>query len=173
MQFCKHLLGVKSTTQNDFVYGELGRMNYYTHRLYNIIKYWLKIINCNDNKYIKYVYKFMLNDIHRNPNIKNWANMVKNTLSNLGFYNVWLAQGVGNINNFLHILKDRLKDCFVQNWHHRLTESSRATLYREIAIFQFQPYLEIVNVKKFRTTLSKLRTSSHRLEIEVGRWARP
>ena len=77
MQFCKHLPGVKSTTQNDFVYGELGRINYYTHRLYNIIKYWLKIINCNDNKYIKYVYKLMLNDIHRNPNIKNWANMVK------------------------------------------------------------------------------------------------
>ena len=80
---------------------------------------------------------------------------------------------MGNINNFLHILKDRLKDSFVQNWHHRLTESSRATLYREIAIFQFQPYLEIVNVKKFRTALSKLRTSSHRLEIEVRRWARP
>ena len=80
---------------------------------------------------------------------------------------------MGNINNFLHILKDRLKDSFVQNWHHRLTESSRATLYREIAIFQFQPYLKIVNVKKFRTALSKLRTSSHRLEIEVGRWGRP
>ena len=57
--------------------------------------------------------------------------------------------------------------------HHRLTNSSRATLYREIAIFQFQPYLEKVNVKKFRTALSKLRTLSHRLEIEVGRWARP
>ena len=84
-----------------------------------------------------------------------------------------MASSRGNINNFLHILKDRLKDSFVQNWHHRLTECSRATLYREIAIFQFQPYLEIVNAKKFQTALSKLRTSSHRLEIEVGRWARP
>ena len=79
MKLCKHLLGVKSTTQNNFVYGELGRINYYmyTHRLYTIIKQWLKIINCNDNKYIKYVYKLLLNDIHKKPNIKNWANMVK------------------------------------------------------------------------------------------------
>jgi len=27
LQFCKRLLGVKRCTQNDFVYGELGRMN--------------------------------------------------------------------------------------------------------------------------------------------------
>ena len=28
-------------------------------------------------------------------------------------------------------------------------------------------------MKKFRTALSKLRLSSHRLEVETGRWARP
>ena len=28
-------------------------------------------------------------------------------------------------------------------------------------------------MKKFRVTMTKLRVSSHRLEIEVGRWARP
>ena len=33
MQFCKKLLGVKKTTQNDFVYGELGRENYATKRV--------------------------------------------------------------------------------------------------------------------------------------------
>ena len=30
LQFCKRLLGVKKTTQNDFVYGELGRTIYIT-----------------------------------------------------------------------------------------------------------------------------------------------
>jgi len=28
MQFCKIMLGVKANTQNDFIYGELGRVNY-------------------------------------------------------------------------------------------------------------------------------------------------
>ena len=32
LQFCKKILGVKKTTQNDFVYGELGRVNYMTKR---------------------------------------------------------------------------------------------------------------------------------------------
>ena len=30
LQFCKRLLGVKKTTQNDFVYGEFGRTSLLT-----------------------------------------------------------------------------------------------------------------------------------------------
>ena len=44
-QFCKKILGVKKTTQNDFVYGELGRVNYATKRLFIIVKYWFKNFN--------------------------------------------------------------------------------------------------------------------------------
>ena len=46
-------------------------------------------------------------------------------------------------------------------------------VYRSIASFQFQPYLEHLNVNKFSQALSKIRVPSHRLEIEAGRWARP
>ena len=44
MHFCKQVLGVKFSTQNGFIYGELGRVSYYTRRLFCIIKYWFKII---------------------------------------------------------------------------------------------------------------------------------
>ena len=37
LQFCKNLLGVKQSTQNNFVYGDLGRMNYQSYRYVNII----------------------------------------------------------------------------------------------------------------------------------------
>ena len=35
------------------------------------------------------------------------------------------------------------------------------------------PYLEKVNIRKFCQAFSRLRMSSHRLEIEPGRWTRP
>ena len=38
--FYKQLLGVKQTTQNDFVYGELDRYPLIVHRQYRIIKFW-------------------------------------------------------------------------------------------------------------------------------------
>ena len=100
MLFCKQLLGVKTSTQNDFIYGELGRTNYYTRRIYIIIKYWLKVVHAEDRKYISQIYKTMLNGITDRQNTQNWASLVRNTLANLGFFDVWLVQGVGDVNNF-------------------------------------------------------------------------
>lgn len=173
LQFCKRLLGVKKTTQNDFIYGELGRTTYLIKRYCIIIKYWFKILSADENKYIKQVYKLMVRDIDLLVNKVNWASLVRHLLMSLGFYEVWLNQGVGNYAGFISILKQRLTDNFIQNWTNRLENSSRALFYRSIASFQFQPYLDHINIQKVSQSLSKLRMSSHRLEIEAGRWARP
>ena len=69
--------------------------------------------------------------------------------------------------------KQRLTDNFLQGWQERLNNSSRANFYSAISKFQFQSYLDNINILKFSQALSKLRMSSHRLEIEAGRWARP
>lgn len=173
MQFCKRLLGVKKNTQNDFVYGELGRTNCRSKRYLLILKYWFKILTCPDNKHIKIVYKLMVNDMDLVPNKVNWASLVRHLLMSLGFYEIWLEQGVGNYNIFISLLKQRLTDTFIQNWQERLDTSTRANFYKHIAIFQFQPYLDKVNVRKFNQAFSRLRMSSHRLEIESGRWVKP
>ncbi len=173
MKFCKHVLGVKISTQNDFIYGELGRKSIQTQRFYNIIKYWFKVIGTPDRKYVNCLYNMMLNDMRERPNKQNWASLVKNLLSDLGFYYVRIAQGVGNINKFLSILKQRLTDNFIQNWNSRLLESSRSIFYRHFANFAYQPYLDIISIRKFRVSFTKLRVCSHRLAVETGRWHKP
>ena len=80
LQFCKRIIGVKQSTQNDFIYGDLGRTDYQSRRYIIIIKYWLKIISSDDRKYIKQVYNTMLNDITLQPLKQNWASCVKNLL---------------------------------------------------------------------------------------------
>jgi hypothetical protein len=173
MQFCKRLLGVKKNTQNDFIYGELGRMPLQNMRYYNIIKFWIKLLTTDENKYIKKVYLMLKQDIIENPNRINWCSLLKDLLCTLGFYEVWLFQTVGDSELFLYNVKQRLKDQFLQNWSGRLNNSSRALFYKYILNHRFQPYLDLVNVKKFRVCLSRLRVSSHRLFIESGRWTRP
>ena len=85
----------------------------------------------------------------------------------------WLQQNVGNVHGFLSIVKQRLEDTFVQNWNFRLNDSSRALFYRNLNNFGFKSYLDIVTTEKFRYSLTRLRLSSHRLEVETGRWAKP
>ena len=45
--------------------------------------------------------------------------------------------------------------------------------YKSFAVFQLQPYLDKVNINKFSQAFSRLRMSSHRLEVESGRWVKP
>ena len=112
LHFCKKLLGVKQSTQNDFIYGELGRVDFQSRRYVNIIKYWFKILYSDEKKYIKRVYNVMLRDLDFQPDQENWASLVRQLLSQLGFMDVWLAQGVGSITIFINIFKQRVKDIF-------------------------------------------------------------
>ena len=57
------------------------------------------------------------------------------------FYDVWLAQNVGNVKQFISLFKQRVNYVFVQNWNADLRDSSRATFYRTISFFDLQPYL--------------------------------
>ena len=58
-------------------------------------------------------------------------------------------------------------------WDERLSNSSRAIFYMNIADLKPKSYLNSIKVLKFRNSFSRLRVSSHRLAIEAGRWTRP
>ena len=68
LQFCKRLLGVKQSSQNDFIYGELGRTSFQLKKRYlMIIKYWLKNVLCPENRLIQSIYNMNLNDMESMP----------------------------------------------------------------------------------------------------------
>ena len=88
LQFCKKILGVKQSTQNDFIYGELGRMDYQSRRYVSLIKYWLKEICSEENKYIEQIYNMMLRYMEAQPLKTNWALCTRDLLCLLGFMEV-------------------------------------------------------------------------------------
>lgn len=112
VQFCKQLLGVKKNTQNDFVYGELGRMPLQNTRYYALVKFWLKILQSDNKKYIKIVYNMLYHDILDKPNTKSWCSLLRDLLFAL---DAWYLQSVGNNKLFLSVIMQRIKDQFLQN----------------------------------------------------------
>ena len=157
LKFLKTILTVKTSTPNNFIYAELSRMTMRTNRLLIIIKYWFKVISSEDTKFIKCVYNMMLNDV----------------LSELGFYEVWVQQGVGNYNLFLSLLKQKLTDTFVQNHNARVQTLNRARFFNLFSSFKWQNYLNLIKVQKYRNALIRFRLSLHRLAVETGRWNKP
>ena len=71
---------------------------------------------------------------------------------------------------------ERIKNSFIYEWHSSINEGWSTILNTYSSYkFQFDPekYLDHILNPKYRVALSKLRASSHNLEIERGRYTRP
>ena len=58
------------------------------------MRYWFRILNCDNTKIIKQIYNTMLEAMQLHPEISSWAKSVKQLLESLGFNHVWLSQGL-------------------------------------------------------------------------------
>ena len=77
-QYCKNILSVKRSTQNNLCMESLVDF----HCL--LVNYWFKIIESQDHKYVNIVSKTLRSDIEVFLNKKNWASLLRDILSSLG-----------------------------------------------------------------------------------------
>jgi len=115
----------------------------------------------------------LLHDHDIYPENQSLVKSLKDLLDRLGFSEVKFFQGVGDINIFLSIAKQRISDMFLQTWSSEMENTTRGRSYSLYSIFKFQPYLNVVNISKLRIALTRLRVSAHILEVEAGRWHKP
>ena len=89
-------------------------------------------------------------------NIDNWASLLRSLLFKLGFGEVWIAQGVPDVNLFLKICKQRLQDQFIQGWFGELETKADTELYRHVkSRFSYSFYLDVVNIPRYRYSMCK------------------
>ena len=88
LSFLKSILGVKTSTPNCFIYGELGVYPLYIERQIMVIKYWLKLLSLKmDNDEVNYVvnvYEALYNLSLEKPNIVTWCTQVRDLLFRVG-----------------------------------------------------------------------------------------
>ena len=71
-------------------------------------------------------------------------------------------------------VKKILEKEYIEKWKSELISTSKARTYAvHKTSYKFEPYLELVKIRRHRIALSKLRLSDHILMIEVGRHRRP
>ena len=173
MTFCKCLLSVRRSTQNDFVLGELGRVPMQVMRQCSIIRYWLNIVMGKKSALVNASYAESLATIDDGPQY-TWTRFVRKTLFECGYHETWQNQGVEDIDAFLKEFKIKSFNIAESDWQTRIAQSTRADFYRHYKIqLSISPYLSIVTSKANRIAYTRLLTSSHRLRVETGRWEKP
>ena len=141
-------------------------------RQIRIIKYWLNLHSTkNENCILRTLNLILREEAVNNPNISTWSSKIKHLLERDGFPDVWLFPESVNINKFIpFFFQCRLRDLYIVEWKQGIDLSSSLYIYKEIKqTFEISPYLFVLNNKKLRNTIAKLRLSSHQLNIEIGR----
>ena len=169
VKYCKRLLSVKNSTNSALVYMETGRLPLSTYRRIRMFKYWFKLLS-TDNCILKSMYNVLLTACESGRNFKlNWVNFIKTELNALGLGYMWSFQDQLSINTCLPIIVQQITDAAKQNVLSNL-ESSRCFLYRHLVDnHDLQYYLTKNMEPRFQKCISKIRMSSHMLEVEKGR----
>ena len=103
---------------------------------------------------------------------RGWVTYIKNILFKgyMDFGHVWVSQELGNVNYFLKIFKQGIIDCFKQNCHEAINESSRCFHYKHFkSLLNPEKYLTLDLPHRNRMTLARFRCCNHKSRIETGR----
>jgi hypothetical protein len=165
ISFCKNVLGVKTSTSNNLVYYELGRLPLRYVRKIRIIKFWLKL-KSTDNCILRACYQEMIS------NKDDWIVEIQSELENIGLG--YMFENYINMtdNCIIGIIKCRLRDIYTQSMMTDISNSSKGLLFQHLVDnFTLQNYLCKPINPLYRKYISRFRMSSHKLRIEQGRYS--
>ena len=163
----KQILGVNTSTQNNTVRAEFGRLPLlvYTHaRVWNYIKY----LKNKTDSYAKETYAIDLGMENKNSLFKDCKYGIKQLIVD----NIKKSQDPYNVS--LKRVKLILKNDYFEYWKDKTRNSPTSASYATHKnSYEIEAYLTHVRMKKHRNSLAKLRLSDHQLHIQSGRQTRP
>ena len=173
----KQLLTVSRKTTNLSILLELGRYPITINMQYQAIKYFLRMSYLDKDRLL---YKSYEEEIkcYKNKN-NSFISYIINILNNIGMSNIWITQ-LRNPKtdepktSFVAKILTRLKDISTQSIFDQIHDPNSGKLKFLSSLkdtHQPENYLKI-NFFQNRRALTKLRTSTHNLAIETGRWTK-
>ena len=167
----KRFLNVSVRTPNSLVYGETGRFPLFVNIYVKCVKYWLRLLKMEPNRYPRKAYNMLLYMHEHNRN--TWASSICFMLYRYGFDEAWQNQGVGNEKAFVKLFRERVILVYKHEWSTDLESKDRFTLYSSFkSELTLSPYLTNLKHVKSRNALIRLRLGVSQLNTHRFRFAR-
>ena len=169
-QCLRSILKVNRQTPSYMVYGDTGCMPLYVDVLQRSLSFYMKNKFLNVSNLSSYL-MIMSQAIHNTDKVHfRYLEFIKNNLDSLGCSSVFTTSSLTDPKITLRLMKQRVKDQYLQKWNSDIDLAWKAYFYRIIKTeFKFEQYLDLLDNRN-RVILTKFRTSNHYLPIEKGRW---
>ena len=167
------MLGVKQQATSVTIYGDTGRYPLFLKQQILALKYWIRLISLPKSCYLRIVYNSLasLDFIGET----NWCSYIRSLFFRTNHRDVWENHGVENVNRLIKQVNLCLINTYKGDWSSKARNSIKLRTYIK---FKFDHLLEeylfyIPDLLRWIKALSRLRMSSHMLEIERGRHFKP
>ena len=170
-RFAKYILKVKPNTCSIAVRGELGLFPLMCKILRYSCKNWQRIVSSPLSTFVRKTYA-QYYDLACRSKCYNYASSIRDILSYFDHESTWTNQKFP-YDSIPTSLTNSFYEKYACSWSAALSNSEKLISYRLYKTdFKRENYL-LFNPPEARSRLTKLRTSSHRLEIESGRYHIP
>lgn len=171
-KFAKTLLGVRKNTAHYAVRAELGLYPILIQCIPRLGRYWTRLTRLDPNSL---AHKAVLQSVSSFSIYNTWATSVKNIFTLVGTQNLW--ENFGSVRTLPTVSKKLKTKCESAY----KTESLRHLAQAEGKLRTYSTFKESFGIERYlltlpyeeRKLLSKLRLSSHSLEVEIGRHHKP
>ena len=160
----KQLLGLRKTTPNYMIYGELGKYPIAVKIKMRMLKYIIKLMEGEGNKLSEIIFTVMMKDDEEGITYK-MINGIKSILNNTGL--TYLVNQLHNIKPHIRMIEQILIDQSIQALN---TDSSKCKTYNYIKDKPGMPYYLKCLDDQQTNALLKFRTSNHKFPVEIGRY---
>ena len=155
------------------MYGECGKFppRIYCHA--NVLCYFHRLLTMHHGSTVKSVFNVLCN-----LNDQGFQTWISRAYDLATIYQIDMNSCTDlSSSQFKKFCYERLKNSFVNSWVNDLRNGHESSILRTYSLYKMnfgtENYLNYISKPKFRIALSKLRASSHDLEIERGRYVRP
>ena len=177
LKFLKKSIGVSQSTPTPAVLGETGRFPLHLRQEDSLLKLWARLNLLPSTNILYKIYTDLL-QLH-NEGHDTWSGRVKAIFSKYGTDDREIdgLTTPAEYHNFLQTFREIRHNRYAQNWLSTIRNNEKSTklcTYRLIKNdYRIEPHLLYVENKKHQRALTRLRVSSHKLHIELGRHVRP
>ena len=172
LKYLKTILGVSQSTPTAAVLGETDRFPLHMRYQDKMMKLWSRLNMLPAIDFLSKIYRELTNLSRQGHN--TWVGRVDNAISK---YTVNLPCHTNAINIFVNTVREMRYSQFISQWKTDLQENRKwpkLDTYKMIKHdYRVEPHILYVRNKRYQRALTRLRVSSHKLNIEAGRHVRP
>ena len=172
LKMCRYILGVNNKTPLAAIRGETGRLPLYIDVCINILKYLNHLLGTTSDLLTQ---ALKINQELLSQDKYCWLSWASTLLTDLGSDINEIRQ---TPSRWIPKIKRLLREKYFSIWKQQVTRGSTCggqgnklrTYQKFKTSLSQEPYLDIIKDRSTRRCLAQLRTSSHKLHVETGRY---